>query len=236
MRRSRVQVLVFGSLAALATAAALRADGRAIVSAVSAAPAATPTFAADIAKIVYANCATCHRPGQAAPFSLLSFDDVKQARTDDRGRDGTPVHAAVARIQGRRLPRVSRRTSPDGRDLPTIERWVDAGMPSGDLAKAPLPPVFSERLVARPSRSGRAIAARDARAGGRSGSLSQHGHPARPARRQVDHRRRFRAERANGRCITRCSSSDRPAAIAAADDDVLPGLGSGLRQGRAGSR
>src|SRR5256885_15317161 len=27
-------------------------------------------------------------------------------------------------------------------DLATIKRWVDAGMPSGNLAKAPVPPVF----------------------------------------------------------------------------------------------
>ena len=36
----------------------------------------SPTFARDVAPIVYANCAVCHRPGQAAPFSLLSYDDV----------------------------------------------------------------------------------------------------------------------------------------------------------------
>ena len=40
-----------------------------------------PTFAADVAPIVYSNCATCHRPGQAAPFSLLSYDDVKRRAT-----------------------------------------------------------------------------------------------------------------------------------------------------------
>ena len=34
------------------------------------------TFAETIAPIVYANCVTCHRPGQAAPFSLISYEDV----------------------------------------------------------------------------------------------------------------------------------------------------------------
>src|SRR5262245_1593188 len=34
------------------------------------------TFAETIAPIVYANCVTCHRPGEAAPFSLISYEDV----------------------------------------------------------------------------------------------------------------------------------------------------------------
>ena len=45
-----------------------------------AAPQATSTarvtFAEAIAPIVYTNCVTCHRPGEAAPFSLISYEDV----------------------------------------------------------------------------------------------------------------------------------------------------------------
>src|SRR5215471_17847490 len=36
------------------------------------------TFAHDIAPIVYQHCATCHRPGETAPFSLLTYEDVKK--------------------------------------------------------------------------------------------------------------------------------------------------------------
>ncbi len=35
------------------------------------------TFNHDIAPIVYRVCAQCHRPGEAAPFSLLTYDDAK---------------------------------------------------------------------------------------------------------------------------------------------------------------
>src|SRR5437870_10244471 len=43
--------------------------------------AATPTFNKDIAPIVYQNCAKCHRPGDVAPFSLLTYQDAaKRAR------------------------------------------------------------------------------------------------------------------------------------------------------------
>jgi len=34
--------------------------------------AAPPTFNKDIAPILYQQCATCHRPGEVAPFSLLT--------------------------------------------------------------------------------------------------------------------------------------------------------------------
>ena len=40
--------------------------------------AAPVTFNQQIAPIVYKNCSPCHRPGEAAPFSLLSYDDVKR--------------------------------------------------------------------------------------------------------------------------------------------------------------
>src|SRR5437667_12897717 len=43
--------------------------------------AATPTFNKDIAPILYQNCAICHRPGEVAPFSLLTYQDAaKRAR------------------------------------------------------------------------------------------------------------------------------------------------------------
>ena len=40
-----------------------------------------PVFTRDIAPIIFRNCSVCHRPGQSAPFSLLTYDDVaKHAR------------------------------------------------------------------------------------------------------------------------------------------------------------
>ena len=35
------------------------------------------TFSRDVAPILYANCAYCHRPGEVAPFSLLSYKDAR---------------------------------------------------------------------------------------------------------------------------------------------------------------
>jgi len=38
--------------------------------------AGSVTFTRDIAPIVFARCATCHHPGEAAPFNLLTYDDL----------------------------------------------------------------------------------------------------------------------------------------------------------------
>src|SRR5437867_4181385 len=39
---------------------------------------APPTFARDIAPIVYSRCAPCHHPDGAAPFSLLTYADARR--------------------------------------------------------------------------------------------------------------------------------------------------------------
>jgi len=56
------------------------------------------TFTEKIAPIVYENCVTCHRPGEAAPFSLLSYEDVKKrgalTATVTAKRYMPPWHAA----------------------------------------------------------------------------------------------------------------------------------------------
>ena len=101
-----------------------------------------PTFAADIAPLIYQNCSVCHRPGQAAPFPLLSYQDVKRRATLIVAATGRrympPWHATPA--PGFAEFRDSRRLA--DADIATIKAWVDAGMPAGDLASAPKPPSF----------------------------------------------------------------------------------------------
>jgi hypothetical protein len=104
----------------------------------------SPTFAADVAPIVYANCVTCHRPGQAAPFSLLTYDDVrKHAKTivDVTGRRYMPPWHA-SRAEGFPEFRDERHLSDE--DIATLKRWYDLGMPEGNLTAAPPPPKFPD--------------------------------------------------------------------------------------------
>src|SRR6266550_3561928 len=74
----RVLVLIGVSLVFLPwTATNLRAETRGI-----ALQTEGPTFARDIAPIIFQHCSGCHRPGQSAPFALLNFADVKKHAAD----------------------------------------------------------------------------------------------------------------------------------------------------------
>src|SRR6266705_3190323 len=48
---------------------------------VSFAEAPRVTFTKDIAPILWNRCASCHRPGEIGPFSLLTYDDAKRHAT-----------------------------------------------------------------------------------------------------------------------------------------------------------
>ena len=101
---------------------------------------ARPTFNGQVASIIYRNCSTCHRPGEAAPFSLLSYRDA--------ATHGALIAAATsARIMppwraepGSYAYRDERRLS--DADIATLQAWVSGGMPEG-AGKAPEPPQFT---------------------------------------------------------------------------------------------
>src|SRR5690242_21382690 len=122
MSISRVIVAGAVSLAAL-TAAQPRAQ------APDAAPSA-PTFNGDVAPIFYKNCTNCHRPGEIAPMSLLTFKDarpwVRSIATQVTAGTMPPWHADPS--HGDFLN--DRRLSPAEKD--TILAWVKAGAPEGN--------------------------------------------------------------------------------------------------------
>jgi hypothetical protein len=102
--------------------------------------AADPTFAEDVAPILYKNCTTCHRPGGLGPFSLLDYDSAK-ANVDEikekvSARVMPPWHADGPKG----VFRNDRRLSESERG--TILRWIDAGAKPGDLKKLPAKPTY----------------------------------------------------------------------------------------------
>src|SRR5688572_4902048 len=109
----------------------------------TAAPVGGPvTFAKDVAPILYKNCVTCHRPGQVAPFSLLSYGDAaKRARAiaDMTGAREMPPWLPAP---GAHAFEGERRLTDDV--IATLRAWADAGAPEGDRASAPAPPVFPD--------------------------------------------------------------------------------------------
>ncbi len=105
--------------------------------------AATPvTFTENIAPIILQNCATCHRPGEAAPFSLLTYEDVRKKGSlitaVTKSGYMPPWHAA----HGYGEFSDERRLTTE--QIAMIGAWVKEGMPQGDPAKMPPAPVFTD--------------------------------------------------------------------------------------------
>jgi len=99
------------------------------------------TYSRDIAPIVLANCARCHRPGESAPFSLLTYDDVAK-------RSQQIVHV----IRKRLMPpwkavhdfgRFQDERRLTDREIGLIAAWSATGKPKGDAADLPPQPKFA---------------------------------------------------------------------------------------------
>jgi hypothetical protein len=100
------------------------------------------TFAEHVAPILFANCTGCHRPGEAAPFSLLGYKDArplaKAIAAATASRSMPPWKAGpgdYAFANERRLTT---------EQIRTIERWVADGATEGDPSKLPPLPPFTE--------------------------------------------------------------------------------------------
>jgi Copper type II ascorbate-dependent monooxygenase, C-terminal domain len=110
--------------------------------AASAARAEEPTYHKDIAAILQKNCQECHRPGQVAPFSLLTYDQARKRALDIThvtGERTMPPWPASTTYGG---PFVDQRVLPDA-DLARLRAWVDAGCPEGNAKDAPKPREFA---------------------------------------------------------------------------------------------
>src|SRR3989441_13026821 len=102
-------------------------------SARSAATTATGvTFTKDIAPIFQKSCQNCHRPGQMAPMSLLTYQEIrpwarsiKQCVVDrDMPPWGVDPHVGIQSFKND--PSLS------DDEIETIVKWVDAGAPMGN--------------------------------------------------------------------------------------------------------
>ena len=94
------------------------------------------TFHKDVEPILQRNCQSCHRPGQAAPMSLLTYQSARPW-----------AKAMKAAVATRKMPPwfadpryghfVNDRSLQQS-DIDTIAKWADSGAAEGDAADAPM--------------------------------------------------------------------------------------------------
>lgn len=103
-------------------------------------PAKQITFSKNIAPIFFKNCAQCHRPGEAAPFSVLSYKDLrpwaKSIKEQVVKREMPPWHADASSAQFTNEARLSQT------EIDAIAAWVDNGAPEGKPKDLPPLPQF----------------------------------------------------------------------------------------------
>src|SRR5262245_14276055 len=99
------------------------------------------TFSRDIAPIFYKNCAGCHRAGEIAPMSLLSYKEVrpwaKAIREKVANRQMPPWHPDSRYGQWENDRRLSQK------DIDSIVAWVDGGAMEGNPKDLPPMPKFA---------------------------------------------------------------------------------------------
>lgn len=98
----------------------------------------SPTFNKDVLPILQQNCQTCHRPGEVAPMSLLTYSDARPW-----------AKAMKAAVASKKMPpwfadqkygHFKNAMVLSEADINTIVSWADSGAPEGD-AKDKLAPV-----------------------------------------------------------------------------------------------
>jgi hypothetical protein len=101
-----------------------------------------PTFSKDVAPILYKNCVGCHRPGEIAPMSLLTYKDArpwaKAIRDEVSERNMPPWHADAPKGTFHN----ERGLTDEERD--TIVRWVNGGAKAGNPKDMPTMPQFAD--------------------------------------------------------------------------------------------
>ena len=108
--------------------------------------AGAPTFNHDIAPILFTNCTGCHRPGEVAPFPLLTYQDAAKRApliatvTASRYMPPWKAEPGYGHFQDER-----RLTD---RQIALLRDWAKNGAPEGDASEKPAPPQFAAGWLA----------------------------------------------------------------------------------------
>jgi hypothetical protein len=102
----------------------------------------TPTYYKDIAPVMQNRCQECHRPGEVAPMSFMSYDQVrpwaKAIKTAVLTKKMPPWFADP------HFGKFSNDRSLSQHEIDTLIAWIDGGAKEGDKKDAPEPRKFAE--------------------------------------------------------------------------------------------
>jgi mono/diheme cytochrome c family protein len=104
-------------------------------------PVPAPTFNKDVAPIVYSHCASCHRPGEVAPFSLLTYSDAAKHAAQIAAVTHARFMPPWKPVEG--FNQFAGDNHLSDTQIDTLMRWAKAGAPEGDPRSAPTAPHFS---------------------------------------------------------------------------------------------
>ena len=100
------------------------------------------TFTKDVARVLQKNCQGCHRPGEAAPFSLLTYE---QARPWAKAmKEAVLLKKMPPWFADPHYGKFSNDRSLTQKEIDTIVSWADVGAPQGDANDMPPPVRFVE--------------------------------------------------------------------------------------------
>lgn len=99
------------------------------------------TFYKDVLPILKSRCQECHRPGEAAPMSLVTYKEArpfaKAIREAVKARRMPPWHAAP------HIGKFTNDRSLSTREIETLSAWAENGAVEGNAADAPAPAKFA---------------------------------------------------------------------------------------------
>src|SRR5215813_356140 len=95
------------------------------------------TFNKDVLPILQQNCQGCHRPGQIAPMSLLTYKDARPWAKAIK--NAVVTRAMPPWFADPSYGHFSNERRMKQAEIDTIAKWADAGAPEGDAKDAPAP-------------------------------------------------------------------------------------------------
>src|SRR5499427_6735457 len=107
-----------------------------------------PTFYKDVLPILQNNCQTCHRPGEVAPMSLVSYEDsrpwARSIKTKTQAKQMPPWFADPD------VGLFANERKLTAHQIETLAAWADAGAPAGNAKDAPAPRKFENGWNIKP--------------------------------------------------------------------------------------